>query len=260
LNSDPTGLAARVRNAAKTLALLYSPALLVLVLAFIAGRASRAKGRASGMVEIKTLLSRFVAQPLGVWAAVFAILPLLAILALYLLGLSPGHAFSSRYLGFFSPLVAILPALYIVQTRQVERLAPLYYAGLFALGLSTLLPGLTQSQQGWVDGVSLNAERYVVIDSIQWGTWPGVVQNLDGEQEVFGDGQEQLLANPEDWIKRAGSQGFVYVSIVRGIGNTPAGREKILALLGERYKVEELSEAYRPQDWSVRIYRVRPAP
>jgi hypothetical protein len=47
---------------------------------------------------------------------------------------------------------------------------------------------------------------------------------------------------------------------VRGDENNPAGRDQILALLKKRYKVEELSEAYRPQDWSVRIYRASPLP
>jgi hypothetical protein len=79
----------------------------------------------------------------------------LVILVLYLLGLSPGHAFSSRYLGFLSPLLAFIPVLFIFLLYRARRLLPFYYAGLFALGLASLLPGLTQSQEGWIDQAGL---------------------------------------------------------------------------------------------------------
>lgn len=250
-------LSLRIRNAVK-MGLLFLCPLLIMLGVWI-GRTILRFGLGKLIRESKESIASLHTDPAFRWATAFTVLPFFMILVAYLTGVSQVHTFSSRYLGYLTPLAAFIPVFILQKFKDRDRLIPWTVLGMILLGFLTLVPGLGESQQGLVDRAALQDSKWVVVDSIQWGTWPGIIQILKDDQMVYVDSQERLSENPELWLDHLGSRGGLLVSIIRGEENTQQGRKRILDLAASRYKIEQLSEVSKPQDWDITLYRLTPA-
>jgi hypothetical protein len=249
------GVGIRFRNAAKTLVLLYSPwvaGLGVVLVDRLLPRRERVQGRAADLVNY------LLQQPFFVWSLFFSLLPVIVMLFLYLLGVSQIHTFSSRYLGFLVPVTVFVPVYLLFYASQQRVSIPLYLISIAMLGIFAVLPGFANLEEGHINQAELQQAPAVVVDSIGWGTWPAILQKLDEDQAVFIAGQAYLAQHPDTWLPRLGETGGVYISFLRGDENTQVGRQRLLELITTRYSVEADGEVRKPDDWSVKIFRVGP--
>lgn len=246
----------RLKNAGKTLLILFSPALLGLGLHFASRRL--APGIQTGEAAGNPLTDPFAAGEAHLryfrWILAFAIAPALILLLAYLAALTPVHTFSSRYLGFLSPFIAFVPV-FLLRPPARPAWAITFLAGMFVLGILALSPNLAEAQKGTLDVHSLQTAPVVVVDSIAWGTWPAAVQDMRADQQVFIANQETLAADPGAWLERL-SRGGIFVSFLWKQENTPPKRQAILDEIRQRYPLKLLSTLYRPGNWEISLYRV----
>lgn len=189
------------------------------------------------------------------WMLALTALPLLIFALLYFVGISPRHAMSSRYVGWLSTTAAFLPVILLAGSAK-RSLQALFVLGMISVGVATLVPGLTQAQEGELDLASLQAAPAVVVDNIEWGTWPMIAQHLQDDQRLYVSYARDLSENPDAWLDGL-ERGGVYASILRGPQQS-GDREVVLERLEERYSVKRLSTLRRPGDWEITLHRIDP--
>jgi hypothetical protein len=162
----------------------------------------------------------------------------LAIVAPFVLGLSPPHAMGHRYLSPLWPLLALLPPL------ALSRL------GVGARGFAVAVPVLAL----WAasSGASLRATRPldaqalvagtrgVVVDHVSGGLLLPIVWHLPEGLPVFAAPQDRLVELAPAWLEpgRPGS----YVAVLRA-GGTAQGRDRVLARIREACALRALDDA-----------------
>jgi hypothetical protein len=234
----------------KTNLLLFSPALLGLFLAWLGWLP------AGGRSGLRRVLPTLHFHNLSGWMLAYALLAAAIIAALFLAGIGPRHAMSSRYLGYLAPLVAFTPVPGLLSSPR-RWVLPLFAAALLVLGLAALHPDLAQAQEGSLDRERLREAPTVLVDTLEWGTWPMAVHHLRPEQPVYIAHSSVLAYDPEPWIDGL-QEGGMYVSVLRGLENPVEGRTAVLDLLEERYTVERISRLKRPGDWEITLYQITP--
>jgi hypothetical protein len=248
--AQPELIVPRLTAILKTNLLLFSPALLGLFLAWLGW------GPSKGSAGLRRVLATLRLPSLSGWMLAFVLLSAATIAALFLTGIGPRHTMSSRYLGYLAPLVAFIPISALLSSPR-RWVLPLFAAGLLVMGLAALHPDLAQAQDGSLDRERLRQAPAVLVDTLEWGTWPMAVHHLRPEQPVYIAHSSVLAYDAEPWIDGL-HEGGVYVSVLRGLANPVEGRSAVLELLEERFTVQRLSRLRRPGDWEITLYQILP--
>lgn len=262
--SGVSDLAYRARFALQSLILLYSPFLFSLGLVIVA--CPRDLWAALSLRNIQHELkywpdanrSHIGAQFLT-WTTLFAVLPPLAVAGLYLVGFSQVHTISARYVSFLAPFVAYLPVFVWRKFHLQRRWVGVLWVGMVVLGLTTVrgLPWKAGVDATGLDIKSLHTGERFLLDSTNRGEWPSIAFQIPAESQVFANNQPRLLEQQQNWLPQL-LQGGMYVSIIRESPNSQKGRAAILELIKRTNQVETISQAEKPGEWDIALYRIYP--
>ena len=246
---DAVALQSRVRQALESLAqvvlerrfgsglplIVVAPLALIPVAVLLLAWRQVRRGRA----EPTAPASRFTIA-IAAWLAA-------VIVGLYLVGVSPGHAMSYRYLAMFWPFLAVAVAIALMTKRSEPRLraAPTILVCILALACGVFATysqwtNLQRDPNGpHADALLRGADR-VVIDNVGRGHWPRPVWRLREDARVIIAAPNDLLRRPAAW--RAGlTPGTLYVSPAR---STAAARDKIVASLNTTHRVQFIAHVF----------------
>ena len=168
-----------------------------------------------------------------------------AILLLYVLGMSQAHAMAAKYLAMVFPLLAFVP---FVILPRLDRSASTVMAGLLLLCLWQLDYGvrITDYKINYAEAAQRTAYIPVVentscilLDSTQPGILPISLWHSPDGAYVYADAQGALLEDPENWLSGMPSE-CIYVASPT-YGNTTERRDEILSLLKQHgFEVQNL--------------------
>jgi hypothetical protein len=154
-----------------------------------------------------------------------------AVLALYLIGVSPAHAMSYRYLAMSWPFLAIAAGAFLAAPRS-GRSRMTWIAAACAL---TLVTGSAAAWMQWhrleIDANApaatelLRTADHFVVDNVGRGHWPRPLWRMRDDAQVFVAMPNDLLRRPMTWLADA-PPGTVYVSPAQ---SAVGSREKVVA-------------------------------
>lgn len=157
--------------------------------------------------------------------------------ALYLSGVSPGHAMGAMYLAMVWPLLAFLPIMLpCVLSRARAAPAVLLCCAMLVSG-TVGVQRLVQRCEALPDPKRLLHEaRAVVSDNLARGILPPIVWHLSDERLVLAAPAAFLLENQERWLADL-EPGTVFISSAV-YGNTTAEQERLVDLLASAHGLE----------------------
>ena len=146
---------------------------------------------------------------------------------------------TSRYLAMAWPFFAFLP---LLAFGLWPRRRPLLVAAFCLLVLlpATLATPLLFGSPQRVPLDRLQTASAILMDAAGPGELPRFLWSVPGETPVFAGTQTQVLADPQAWATRMGSNGF-YGAFMGG-GNDHRDRWQILGILGRTYTVRRISK------------------
>jgi hypothetical protein len=250
---DPTGLRVRARQALEALAhvalerrygsFMPLPTLTVIAaivpLTFLAAWWTlRRRARAS----IQTPWAAGYATFLGVWI-------MLVTIALYLIGVTPAHAMSYRYLATMWPLLAVAAGIVFAGPAARARNGRGVLLIAFTCTIA-LISGIGAAYLQWhnleLDPAAprahelLRTGRRFVIDNVGRGHWPRPMWRIADDAQVIVAAPNDLLRRPAAWRTQL-EPGALYISPAK---SAAAAREKIVRLLRETHEVEFVAHVH----------------
>lgn len=156
---------------------------------------------------------------------------------LYLTFVSPVHAMTARHMSAvwpFFPFLAIL-LLRMVQIPNRNRIILLLGTAVFLSGMFTVWQGVNGDKEILHTNVTLANVNRVVADGVYQGIFPRIFLQLPDDTLIYATSQNELLKNPKAWLPMLDTNS-VYISEL-SYDNTAANRDRILALIEQRFKV-----------------------
>jgi len=165
-----------------------------------------------------------------------------AIIAAYVLFLSPFHAIGGRYLAVAWPFVAFVPVLILrFDPRRMAAVAALLCGVMALSGFSYVLAEGRYDRQGRPARsvvATIASAPSVLLDEVEAGFQPRHVRLLADDVLIYGAQQKFISEHEELWLPRI-EPGSYYVSSASD-GNDDVRREAILDIIRRRYSVERL--------------------
>ena len=165
--------------------------------------------------------------------------------ALYIIGISPGHAVTAKYHSMIYPLLAFIPVILlksISRKVQVTILMILCSIQMVHGIIRTREHVRIQSSIDTQETLNLQTESYL-LDSVARGEISRVLFKADDEAQVFATWQDTLLVYPDRYLESL-QDSTLYVNSPRFI-NTEAKKHRFIDLLNDHgFTIKNVTEDY----------------
>jgi uncharacterized membrane protein len=193
-----------------------------------------------------------------VYLAILVLLPYGSVIILYMLGIMPLHAMTSRYIMYLTPFVALITVALIANFGGNRVVISLMIVAMFLLAIVTSVTTFRNvSSMGRFDTTITNNAPLVLIDRIHQ---PVFFAHLDKENLVYAARPSFLLEHTDEWLPRLTSEGGVYISSVMNNPREPDSnfdnRDKIISHIEAQACLAKVAEYDGPNNAAISIYRI----